>query len=93
MIDEPVIHRSALPAVGHASRLKMSTREKLLLIGHLLTLSLALEDEEVVAALAEQFGWGRAAVSVAEIAVSAVVLAVWALLTLAWVRCKREPAR
>ena len=49
-----------VPRVGHAARLGMSRRERFLVMGHLLVMAFALEDEEVIELLTEQFGWGPA---------------------------------
>ena len=81
-----------LPRVGHAARLGMSRRERFLVVGHLIVMALALEDEEVVALLAKQFGWGAGMQALAESLIAVVVLAVWGLLTVAWVRCRRGGA-
>lgn len=78
-----------IPRVGHAARLGMSRRERFLVVGHLLVLGFALEDEEVVALLAELFGWGAAAQSLAETVMSVGALALWGLLTALWVRTLR----
>ena len=81
-----------LPSVGHAARLGMSRRERFLVVGHLLVMAFALEDEEVVALLAEQFGWGQSMQAFAENLLAVAILAVWGLLTVAWVRCRRSGA-
>ena len=78
-----------LPQVGHPMRLGMSRRERLLVVAHLLLIALALEDEEVAAAVTGALGWSGGWASAAETAVTVAILALWGLLTLAWVRCRR----
>lgn len=73
---------------GHAGRLGMSRREIALVIGHLLLIALALEDEDVVASLAELTGWSDPTMAVVGVMLKIGVLAAWGALTLAWVRCR-----
>ena len=81
-----------LPAVGHSMRLGISRRERFLVVAHLLLLALALEDEEVAAMLTDALGLGGDLAALAGDVVTGAILALWGLLTLAWVRCRRDRA-
>lgn len=78
-----------LPRLGHSGRWGMSGRERLLVMAHLAVVALALQDEELVAAAAERWQWGAGFWSGVEVAFNLVILGLWAVLTLAWVRCRR----
>ena len=82
------LRNPALPRVGHAGRLAMSPRERLLVLGHLCLIAIALEDDELVETLAEVFDWGARTQAIAETVISIGVLVLWGLLTMAWVRCR-----
>ena len=89
-VDDAPRRPLRLPQVGHPMRLGMSRRERMLVVGHLLVLALALEDEEVAAAVSAVFGWEGALAAFAGTATTGLILALWGLLTLAWVRCTRD---
>lgn len=74
--------------LGHAGRLRMSRREIALVIGHLLLVALALEDEDVLATLRALAGWGDATAAAVGVMLKLGILAAWGALTLAWVRCR-----
>jgi hypothetical protein len=79
-----------LPRLGHIGRWGMSGRERLLVMGHLAVVALALQDEELVAAAAARWQFSSGFWNGVDVAANLVILALWALLTLAWVRCRRD---
>jgi hypothetical protein len=74
---------------GHGARLGMSRRELFLVMGHLIVLSLAFEDEEIAEALVDWIGLNGEWAALARRGVIVAILAMWGALTLAWVRCRR----
>ncbi|MGM0585425.1 MAG: hypothetical protein ACQEUZ_12330 [Pseudomonadota bacterium] len=85
--------RPRLPRIGHADRLRLHPTARMLIMAQLVVLSLSLEDEEIVAMLAEAWDLGGRATTWAEAGLTLLLLAAWGLLTLGWVRFARATTR
>lgn len=72
--------------LGHASRLRLHPTARWLISAHLVIFALSLEDEEIVAMMADAWGLGLRAQVWAEALLSLALLVVWGFLTVGWVR-------
>lgn len=77
--------RTRVP-LGHASRLTLHPTARWLVSAHLVVFALSLEDEEIVAMIAEAWSLGPRATTITEALLSLLLLAAWGFLTLGWVR-------
>lgn len=76
------------PRFGHAGRLRMSRREIALVIGHLLLIAVALEDEDITASIGAMTAWTEPTMALVGAGLRIGVLVAWGALTLAWVQCR-----
>lgn len=88
-----VEHGSHGPLVGHSGRMSLPSKVRWLISAHLVVFALSLEDEEIVEWMAETWNLGARAQVTAEVILSLILLVVWGLLTLSWVRMACDPAR